>query len=62
LTPFGSAFQIIISDAGRRTQEGRSQAEIADEPHPIVANILDELDRWFSLPASPSGEERPRSR
>ena len=29
-------FQIIISDAGRRTREGQSQAKIADELYPIV--------------------------
>jgi AcrR family transcriptional regulator len=42
-------FQIIISEAGRRTREGQSQPEIADELHPAVGNLLDELDRWFSL-------------
>jgi AcrR family transcriptional regulator len=44
-------FQIIISEAGRRTRAGQSQAEIADELYPVVENLLDELDRWFSLPA-----------
>jgi AcrR family transcriptional regulator len=43
-----AVFQIIISDAGRRTSEGRSQAEIARELRPMVENLLDELDRWFS--------------
>jgi AcrR family transcriptional regulator len=47
-------FQIIISEAGRRTRERQSQAEIADELHPIVENLLDELDRWFSLSARPA--------
>ena len=42
-------FQIIISEAGRRTREGQSQAKIADELHPIIENILDELDRWLSV-------------
>jgi len=41
-------FQIIISEAGQRTREGESQAEIANELHVIVENVLDELDRWFS--------------
>jgi AcrR family transcriptional regulator len=41
-------FQIVISEAGQRTREGQSQAEIADELYPIVQNVLDELDRWFS--------------
>ena len=46
-----SVFQVIISEAGRRTREGQSQAEIADELYPVVENLLDELDRWFSLSA-----------
>ena len=42
-------FQIIISEAGRRTREGQSQPEIADELYPEVGHLLDELDRWFSF-------------
>jgi AcrR family transcriptional regulator len=42
-------FQIIIAEAGRRTCEGQSQAEIADELHPMVENLLDELDRWLTV-------------
>ena len=41
-------FQIIISEAGRRTVDGQSQAQIADGLHPEVERMLDELDRWFS--------------
>lgn len=44
-----AVFRIIIGDAGRRTSEGQSQAEIADELRPMVENVLDELDRWLSL-------------
>jgi len=44
-----AVFQIIIIDAGQRTRDGQSQAEIADELHPIVENVLDELDRWLSV-------------
>jgi AcrR family transcriptional regulator len=47
-------FQIIISEAGQRTRDGQSQAEIADELHPIVENVLDELDRWLSVPGPSS--------
>jgi AcrR family transcriptional regulator len=43
-----AVFQIIISEAGQRTREGQSQPEIADELHPIIENVLDELDRWLS--------------
>jgi AcrR family transcriptional regulator len=41
-------FQIIISEAGRRTREGQSQATIADELYPMLERIVDELDRWLS--------------
>src|SRR6202795_2469419 len=41
-------FQIIISEAGRRTRDGQSQAKIAKDLYRIVENVLDELDRWFS--------------
>ena len=49
-----AVFQIIISDAGRRTRDGQSQAEIADELRPMVEKILDELDRWLSVSAPPA--------
>jgi AcrR family transcriptional regulator len=42
-------FQIIISEAGQRTREGQSVPEIANELHPIIENVLDELDRWLSV-------------
>jgi hypothetical protein len=51
-------FQIIISEAGRRTREGQSQKKIADELRPIVENILDELDRWFSVAGPPAPRRR----
>jgi AcrR family transcriptional regulator len=41
-------FQIIISEAGRRTVDRQSQAQIAAELHPMIENVLDELDWWFS--------------
>ena len=49
-----AVFQIIISDAGHRTRDGQSQAEIADELRPVAENILDELDRWLSVSAPPA--------
>jgi AcrR family transcriptional regulator len=45
-------FQIIISEAGRRTREGQSQARIADELYPMLESLMDELDRWLSVPGS----------
>ena len=47
-------FQIIIDEAGRRAHKRQSQKKIADELHPIVEHVLDELDRWFSASSSPS--------
>ena len=44
-------FQIIIGEAGRRTREGQSQAQITAELYPMVENILDELDRWLGRSA-----------
>jgi AcrR family transcriptional regulator len=43
-------YQIIMSEAGRRTREGQSQAQIVDELYPMVEDILDELDRWLGRP------------
>jgi AcrR family transcriptional regulator len=47
-------FQIIIGEAGQRTLQGQGQAKIADELYPIVQNVLDELDRWFSVSPPPA--------
>jgi AcrR family transcriptional regulator len=43
-----SVFQIIISEAGRRTRENQSQGRIADELRPAIEAIIDELDRWLT--------------
>ena len=43
-------FQIIISEAGRRTREGQSQDQIADELRPAIGAVLDDLDRWLAPP------------
>jgi len=49
-----AVFQIIIIDAGQRTRDGQSQAEIADELRTVAENILDELDRWLNISAPPA--------
>ena len=54
-------FEIIISESVRRARQGQGQAHIADELYPVVENLLDELDRWFSLSA-PSGLSAPSAR
>jgi hypothetical protein len=41
-------FQIIITEAGRRTREGRTQNQIADELRPAIEAVLDDLDRWLT--------------
>jgi AcrR family transcriptional regulator len=41
-------FQIIITEAGRCTQGGQSQNQIADELRPAIEAVLDDLDRWFT--------------
>jgi AcrR family transcriptional regulator len=55
-----SVFQIVISDAGRRTRDGESPAKAADQLYPIVVNLLDELDSWFSHGAPHLPRRRPR--
>ena len=42
-------FQIIITEAGRRTREGQSQNQIADELRPAIEAVLDDLDAWLRL-------------
>ncbi len=46
-------FQIVISESGGRTLQGQSQEQIADELYAVAENLLDELDRWFSVLPSP---------
>jgi AcrR family transcriptional regulator len=43
-----SVFQIIVTEAGRRTRDGQTPAEIADALEPEIGNVLTELDRWLS--------------
>jgi AcrR family transcriptional regulator len=46
-------FQIIISEAGRRTLNGQSQEQVANELRPSIETVLDELDRWLSSTEEP---------
>jgi AcrR family transcriptional regulator len=64
-------FQIIIAEAGRRTREGQSQNQIADELRPAIEAVLDDLDAWLTTatdqavsPPPPNAVElrAPRSR
>ncbi len=50
-----SVFQIIITEAGRRTLEGASQDQIADTLRPAIEAVLDDLDRWLT----PAPESAP---
>jgi AcrR family transcriptional regulator len=46
-------FQIIITEAGRRTLDGQSQEQVAAELRPSIETVLDELDRWLSSTEEP---------
>jgi hypothetical protein len=52
-------FQIIIAEAGRRTREGQSQDQIADELRPAIEAVLDDLDAWLTPRYGP-GQQEPR--
>jgi AcrR family transcriptional regulator len=54
-------FELIISEAGRRTRDGQSQTRIARELTRTIRNVLDELDRWFSVSMA-SRRRAPRRR
>jgi AcrR family transcriptional regulator len=41
-------FQTITDESGRRSIQGQHPAQIADEVRPIVADIIDQLDRWLT--------------
>jgi hypothetical protein len=45
-------FQIIITEAGRRTREGQSQDQIANDLRPAIEAILDDLDQWLAPTAT----------
>jgi AcrR family transcriptional regulator len=47
-TALAGVFQLVITEAGRRTIAGDGQKKIATELRPMVEHILEELDRWFS--------------
>jgi hypothetical protein len=53
-----SVFQIIITEAGRRTREGQSQDQIADQLRPAIEAVLDDLDAWLT----PAADQDSRSR
>lgn len=42
-----SVFGVVIRESGRRTVDGRTPAQIADEVGAIVGDLLTELDRWY---------------
>ena len=51
-------FQIIIAEAGRRTREGQSQNQIADELRPAIEAVLDDLDAWLSATTDQDNRNR----
>ena len=42
-----AVYRIILGEAGERTREGQSPAQVADALYPVVEDLLDELDRWL---------------
>lgn len=42
-------FQTITDEVGKRTIDGLQPNQIADELHPIVEAIVDDLDGWLSM-------------
>jgi AcrR family transcriptional regulator len=44
-----AVYRIIIGEAGERTRQGQSPAQVADALYPIVEDLLDELDRWLGV-------------
>ena len=45
-------FQIIIDEAGRRTVEGQTQDQIADELRQAIEGVLVDLDGWMAAPGN----------
>jgi AcrR family transcriptional regulator len=45
-------FQIITTEAGRRTLDGQSKDQIADELRPAIQAMLDDLDGWLATTAN----------
>jgi hypothetical protein len=41
----------VSEQAGRRTREGQSQNQIADELRPVIEAVLDDLDAWLTTAA-----------
>jgi hypothetical protein len=53
-----SVFQIIITEAGRRTLQGQSQDQIADQLRPAIEAVLNDLDAW----PTPATDQDSRNR
>jgi len=47
-TALAGVFQTITDETGRRCRAGQPPAAIAAELRPLVAAIIDDLDRWLS--------------
>jgi hypothetical protein len=52
-------FRVIISESGRRTVDGQTPAELAAGLLPEAESILNELDRWMTLPPIPAVGDAP---
>jgi AcrR family transcriptional regulator len=55
-------FQIIISETGRRTRQGQSQDQIANELKPAIKALLNDLDHWLTPAHTPTQPTLSRRR
>ncbi|MGH9227247.1 MAG: TetR/AcrR family transcriptional regulator [Acidimicrobiales bacterium] len=55
-------FQTITDETGRRTHDGQDPDRIARTVRPIVAAMLDDLDRWLSPSTSRRGRRPSHNR
>jgi AcrR family transcriptional regulator len=55
-------FQTITDETGRRTHDGQTPDPIARTLRPIVAAMLDDLDRWLSPSKSPQAHRSSHNR
>ena len=47
-TALAGVFQAITDETGRRCRAGQPPATIAAELRPLIAGVIDDLDRWLS--------------
>jgi hypothetical protein len=52
-TPAAAIREFVLdTEAGRRTRQGQSQNQIANELRPVIEAMLDDLARWLTSEAN----------